>query len=157
MKIINAHPEDLNQIINIRTESFKYCAPEFYHSIQVQTLLNDYDEDEILWMIDNKCMFVCEEDGNIVGTSGWKDENIRHVYVKPSFMGRGIGSMLLSHAEADYRERTQKYYVNLGSNIYARKFYEKNGFHVVSKEIDWDGTWNGFEFYWMHKDFVHNS
>ncbi len=157
MRIINARAKELNQIINIRREAFLYCAPRYYDSIQVQNLLDDYNEDEILWMIENKCMFVCVEDGIIVGTSAWKDEYLRHVYVKPGFMGRGIGSKLISHAEDDYRGRTNKSYTELGANTYAKAFYEKNGYHVVSREEDWNGTWGGFEYYLMHKDFVNHS
>lgn len=149
MKVINAKVEDLKEIINIRHHAFLHCAPGFYNPIEVQNLLGDYDENEILWMIDNKNIFVCEKDGEIIGTAGWKDEYIRHVYIRPDFIGSGIGKRLLAHAEVDYMNRTQKGYIKAGVILYAKGFYEKSGFYVVSKEKDWDGS----EYYLMRKDF----
>ena len=77
-------------------------------------------------------------------------ESIRHVYVKPDLSKQGIGTRLLHHAEDDYRARTQKPFILAGVILYAKTFYEKNGFRVLSRERDWDGS----EFYQMQKDFT---
>lgn len=150
MRIIAAQKDDLNEIIKIRHDAFLHCAPVCYNLIEVQNLLGDYDENEILWRIENKNIFVCEKNGEILGTAGWKDESIRHVYIRPDFMGRGIGKRLIAYAETDYKNRTQKNYIILGSILYAKGFYEKNGFFVVSREKAWDGS----EYYMMRKDFL---
>lgn len=149
MRVIAAQKENLNQIIKIRHDAFLHCAPGFYDTVQVQTLLDDYDENEILGMITNHNIFVCEENGEILGTAGWKEDFIRHVYVRPDFHGQGIGKKLLAHVELDYLNRTQKNYVKAGVILYAKGFYEKNGFYFVSREKDWDGS----EYYLMQKDF----
>lgn len=84
-----------------------------------------------------------------MGTAGWEGENIRHVYVRPDLSKQGIGTSLLSHVESEYRIRTQKPFIRAGVILYARNFYEKNGFRVLSRERDWDGS----EYYQMQKDF----
>src|SRR4051794_17618038 len=100
-------------------------------------------------MIADGRMFVCKSSGAILGTAGWKNENIRHVYVRPDLSKQGIGTTLLCHVEGNFRTRTQKPFIRAGVSLYARNFYEKNGFRVLSRERDWDDS----EYYQMQKDF----
>ncbi len=150
LNITHAETQDLSQVLSLRRQAFMVKAPDYYDSIQVQTLLDDCDQQEVLQMIVDQCLFVCKENGQILGTAGWKGENIRHVYVRPDQMGQGIGSSLLAYAEADYRRRTQNRYILGGVILYARGFYEKSGYRVLSREKDWDGS----EYYLMRKDFL---
>ena len=52
---------------------------------------------------------------------------------------RGIGALLTKHAEADYRTRTGHGAIDAGVILYARGFYEKCGYDVLSKAKAWDG------------------
>ena len=70
---------------------------------------------------------------NIVGTAGWHERNIRHAYVGPGAFERGIGTLLTKHAQADYRTGTGHGAIDAGVILYARGFYEKCGYDVLSK------------------------
>jgi hypothetical protein len=56
---------------------------------------------------------------------------------------------ILAHVEQDYRRKTQKSFITAGAINYAKPFYEKNGYVLVSEEKDWDGS----QYYWLRKDF----
>ena len=149
MQIRPAMINDIPSIISVRTAAFKHYAPSFYDATQVATLLSDYSLDEFRFLTENAQMFVCEDGENLLGTAGWRDENIRHVYVLPERSRKGIGKLLLAHAENDYRLRTRKASINAGVILYAKGFYEKNGYRLLSRERYWDGS----EFYKMQKSF----
>ncbi|HET7580809.1 MAG TPA: GNAT family N-acetyltransferase [Bacillales bacterium] len=148
MELRPVQPEDLRSIIQLRHAAFLQRAPEFYSAREVENLLNDYNKAELLQMIEDQCLFLYEENGQILGTSGWKSENIRHIYVKPGLMGQGLGRKLLIHAETDYKKRTRNDHIYAGVILYAKGFYEKNGYQVVRREKAWDGS----EYYFMRKD-----
>lgn len=89
-------------------------------------MLNDYDENELIQMIGDGCLFKCiDKYEDIIGTSGWKNEHIRHMYIIPEWMGQGIGKYLLQHAEQDYKRRTKKIHINAGVILYARGFLRR--------------------------------
>ena len=150
MKIRPARETDLQRIIDIRHKAFSRMAPQTYSPVEVDTLLQDYTEDEFLRMIAEERLFVATRGSDIYGTAGWEEKNIRHVYVDPDSFGRGIGTLLVAHAEADYRERTQHPNIKAGVILYARGFYEKCGYQVVIKAKAWDGS----DYYSMRKDFA---
>ena len=91
-------------------------------------------------MIENKSLFVAEKDHKIVGCGGWLGESVRHMYVLPEETKKGIGSALLQVLEEDYRNRTQNSIIKAGVILYARPFYEKNGYEFLKLDTDWDGS-----------------
>lgn len=92
-------------------------------------------------------LFVCEQDGVVAGyhctgqrplTDGVFD--LYWIVVKPGIAGKGIGSMLLQHAEAFVREQKGRWLLAETSSrdIYqkTRSFYEKNGYSVIASIPD---------------------
>jgi GNAT superfamily N-acetyltransferase len=85
------------------------------------------------WMADQAFAkmdaWVAEVDGVIVGqmmlAPGW----IQHLYVDPSWMGRGVGDRLLGLARQRQPGELQLWAFQ--SNLGARRFYERHGFHAV--------------------------
>ena len=76
-----------------------------------------------------------EEGGKLLGVMGIQDKGevtlIRHAYVSTRERRKGIGEKLLKHLEAITRKP-----VLIGTwadAAWAIRFYEKNGFHVVSR------------------------
>ena len=139
MVIVDANLADMASIAEIRRKAFARFAPLSYSAQEVETLLADLDEGQLRHMIEDKKMFVACED-SIVGSAGWNDDFIRHVYVDPAHTRQGIGSHLLSHAEQNYRRRTNRNEIQAGVALYAREFYEANGYAFLSEETDWDGS-----------------
>ena len=150
MEIRLARRSEVARIIEIRSDAFSRTAPSAYTEVEVETLLGDYTEEEFLEMISDERLLVAVVDGVIRGTAGWAGKSIRHVYVDPDFFGLGIGTKLMSRAEADYQRRTNRDFINAAVILYARGFYEKCGYVLVAKEKDWDGS----EYYHMRKQFA---
>jgi GNAT superfamily N-acetyltransferase len=85
--------------------TIQHAAPAAlaYSAQEVENLLGDVDEDELREMIRNRQVFIVRTGGRVVGLAGWKGPYLRHVYVDPGHTRRGIGTMLLSRVEADFR------------------------------------------------------
>lgn len=140
MHIVKAAKADLARIIALRRRAFLRAAPSFYSPTEVQNLLADYDPDQLLTMIADARLFICRQDGDLLGTSGWDGDQLRHLYVDPDAFNRGIGSALLAHTVADYQARTRHATISANVIRYARGFYEKCGFRVVREDRAWDGS-----------------
>ena len=77
-----------------------------------------------------------EEEGELVGVMGIQNVQdvtlIRHAYVRTSNQNRGIGGKLLSHLMG---MTTRPVLIGTWADAYwAVRFYEKHGFHLVSRE-----------------------
>jgi GNAT superfamily N-acetyltransferase len=62
------------------------------------------------------------------------------MYVSPEETKKGIGSALLRVLEEDYKNRTRNSIIKAGVILYARPFYEKNGYEFLKIDTDWDGS-----------------
>jgi len=83
-----------------------------------------------------RSFIVCEQEGRIVGCCAlevlWRDmAEIRSLAVQPDMQGKGIGTRLVRVAIAEARRLG---IANVMALTYERKFFEKFGFRVVSKE-----------------------
>ena len=78
----------------------------------------------------------CEENGELVGVMGIQPVQdvtlIRHAYVRTSRQHRGIGRRLLSSLRAQTKRPTLV--GTWADALWAIRFYEKNGFRLVSRE-----------------------
>jgi len=131
---------DISPILAIRKRTFSHFAPSAYSPQEVQTFLEDINVSELEEMIENKSLFVAEENHTIVGCGGWLGESVRHMYVSPAETKKGIGSALLRALEEDYKNRTRNSIMKAGVILYARPFYEKNGYEFLQIDTDWDGS-----------------
>ena len=77
-----------------------------------------------------------EEAGELVGVMGIQDVEdvtlIRHAYVRTGRRSEGIGGKLLAHLHA--RCERPVLVGTWAAAIWAVRFYEKHGFHVVSRD-----------------------
>jgi GNAT superfamily N-acetyltransferase len=126
--------------MEIRRQTFSHFAPSAYSPEEVQTLLDDVDPTEVERMIESRSLFVAVDNFRILGSGGWLQDSVRHMYVSPDVTRRGIGSALLRALERDYRERTGKDVIEAGVILYARPFYERNGYDFLRLDTDWDGS-----------------
>ncbi|UCG11465.1 MAG: GNAT family N-acetyltransferase [Deltaproteobacteria bacterium] len=123
--------EAIYQIINDGAQAYKGVIPadcwkEPYMSRD--ELRHEIDQGVVFWGH--------EEDGNLLGVMGIQHvldvTLIRHAYVLPAWQNRGIGGKLLSRL----REKTTLPILigTWADAVWAIRFYEKNGFRVVSTE-----------------------
>jgi GNAT superfamily N-acetyltransferase len=131
---------DVERVKEIRHRAYSAHAPAAYSAQEVENLLGDLDEEELVAMIADRQLFVAVVDGEVQGVAGWMLTNVRHVYVAPGRERTGIGSHLLARVEQDFHRRTEAPEVRVGAVVYARAFYEANGYTVLREEAAWDGS-----------------
>jgi ribosomal protein S18 acetylase RimI-like enzyme len=132
--------DDVPRILEIRTKTFQHFAPASYSPTEVENLLGDIKESDLLELIDHESLFVAEIEGQVVGCGGWLGDSVRDMYVSPEITKQGIGTRLLDALEADFQKRTGKSVFQAGVILYARPFYEKNGYEFLEIAYDWDGS-----------------
>jgi len=90
-------------------------------------------------------MIVAEEDGKIVGFSGWEGDGIGQVFVLPSHFGKQVAPRLLATVEAILKVEGHKtiWLHCREGNDRARTFYEKHGWKVAYAFDDEIGTHQG--------------
>ena len=148
MLIRVAESGDTEAVVALRYAALSASAPSVYSAREVVELLDGLDVDELRAMIEDRQLFVAETDGLIVGCAGWRGTYLRHVYIAPDLQREGVGTRLVARAESDFRDRTSAAVIHVASVIYARRFYEKLGYELATKER------SGSEPFWMKKTFV---
>jgi GNAT superfamily N-acetyltransferase len=132
--------DQVGRLLEIRRAAFSAAAPAAYSPREVETLLGDVDPGEMRRMADDRRLFVGLAGGVVAGCAGWQEERLRHVYVDPAFMRRGIAGRLLRRVEADFRERTGAREIRAGVALHALPFYLAVGYTVVRYARAWDGS-----------------
>ncbi len=134
MLIRVAEAGDIEAVEAIRYAALSASAPSVYSPREVGELLDDIDLDELRAMVKDRQLFVAETEGLTVGCAGWRGEYLRHVYVAPESERGGLGTRLVTRAESDFRDRTSAAEIHVGSVLYARRFYEKLGYELVTED-----------------------
>jgi GNAT superfamily N-acetyltransferase len=140
MRVEPAAVADLPRLLEIRHAAFAAQAPAVYSPEEVATLLRDVDPAELRMMIMETQLFVARADQDIAGLAGWHGDRLRHVYVSPAYGRRGWGSVLVRHAERDFRARSGHRTIKAGVVLYAEGFYRSLGYELVRRAVAWDGS-----------------
>lgn len=74
-------------------------------------------------------VWVAELDGRIVGFMALNGHHLDHLYVRPGYYRRGVGSALMAKARTFSPDKLTLY--TFQRNIRARAFYEDLGFRAV--------------------------
>ncbi|MVP01179.1 GNAT family N-acetyltransferase [Paenibacillus lutrae] len=119
-------------IINDAAAAYKGIIPEDRYHEPYMPLR------ELLEEIENGVVFYgyTDEDGQLMGVMGIQDKQdvalIRHAYVRTNQRSGGIGSKLLQYLME--KEDRPILIGTWASAVWAIRFYEKNGFHLVPGE-----------------------
>lgn len=117
---------------------------------QIYTLIDDYakrgimlprSEELLARQIDT--FMVAEDEGRVVGVGslfqlGKELVEIRSLGIMEDYKGRGLGTQLVTVLVEEARKLNLRQVMAL---TYEVKFFEKNGFHVVDKEIFPEKVW----------------
>lgn len=123
--------EVIYSIINGAAQAYKGVIPDDCWKepyMSKDELQREIDEGVVFWGY--------EEDGELVGVMGLQHIRdvalIRHSYVRPLKQNQGIGGKLLFYLQ---RQTTRPILVGTWADaVWAIRFYEKNGFRLVSPE-----------------------
>lgn len=108
---------------NVEAHSF---VPEEYWKSNFQMVEGQLSQAEV---------YVYEDTGTLEGFIGLQDDYIAGIFVKKEYRSNGIGKELLDYAKTIHKELTLNVYKK---NSRAFEFYKREGFLVVSEEIDQD-------------------
>ena len=78
-------------------------------------------------------IYVSVDKNQIVGFAGLQGNYLAGIFVKKEFRSQSFGGKLLVYLKQEYSELSLEVY---SKNIQAKKFYLRNGFKVIHKDID---------------------
>lgn len=118
---------DIDEVMNIWLETnikaHKFIDKKYWE--------NNYNE--VKKGILNADTYVFEKNNQIMGFVGIIDGYIAGIFVKESMQRNGIGKQLINKSKEKYKKLTLNVYEK---NKQAIKFYQNQGFNIVSKSID---------------------
>jgi len=137
--IRQARPEDVSRIAEILVFNNRLnfypifrCDEYSFGEMQVIPIANEFLEDPAklarTWVYD---------DGIIRGLIIIHGDEVKRLFVEPSFQGRGIGAALLQYA---IEQHHATHLWALEKNVRAIRFYERHGFHVTGEKVFEEGT-----------------
>lgn len=136
-----AHPYERCIILSLRHAAFSHHAPQSYTQQEVDNLLEDVDQDELAGLIAAGQLLVAQDStGCIIGSAGWQTNLIRHVYVRPDVGRCGVGATLLRSVEQLAAQDHSIEQLELGTGLYARGFYERQGYTLLEERRAWDDS-----------------
>ena len=143
--------EDLNSLINLRKEHFKYEIDMLGNELlDSNWLVSDDCRDDFKYFIldENAVIFVAEIDDIIVGyicgelayKKEWYKENVAtltNIYIKENFRRKNIGKYLLEYFKEFVKENgyLKIEVTTIINNDIAIDFYEKNDFKKTSVQL----------------------
>ena len=81
--------------------------------------------------------YLAEDDGKVVGVLSVGSSELHAIYVHPGWWGVGVGQALLDKAHALLAETCDEAELTvLVGNDRARRFYERNGWHLVEQVVE---------------------
>lgn len=118
---------DREDIASVHVASIRGIAGDFYSQEQINVWSSGKRPD--VYPVEEHKMFVAVEDGKVIGFSELRiqDEEVRAVYIAPTAVRRGVGSMLLEAVERQAKERGLAR-LKLGASLNAIHFYTKHGY-----------------------------
>ena len=139
-----ARPSDAGAIGDIfvaaSRQSLQYL-PRLYHT----------DEETRTWIreivLPTTTVWVAESGGQVAGFCSLKQQKLQHLYVRPGFQSRGIGTALLEQARALSPSRLELY--TFARNEGARRFYERHGFRPIAVGQDNEEKEPDVHYEWM--------
>ena len=138
--IRQAEPRDISrlaeiEVFNNRLNFYPIFKNDFYSFsiLSVPSLSENYLKNENLVL--NSCVY---DDGVVKGFVRIDGNELKKLFVEPSFQGQSIGEKLLNYAVEQYNVT---FLWALEKNVRAIRFYERHGFHVTDeKKFEKDTT-----------------
>jgi GNAT superfamily N-acetyltransferase len=126
VQILEATPADALAIAEIHMSARRVAMPDLHRP--------HTDADTRRWFASivgdpAGAWWVARGDGVIAGYMLVDGENLDHLYVRPDWQGRGVGTALLNKAKTLSPHRLAL--VTFQINVKARAFYQARGFHPV--------------------------
>ena len=124
-----ANPEEAEKVCGIVQGTKAAIYPHYYTQAVVDFFGRLHSLENITKDIEEGRIDVLLVDGEVVGTGSRIDDHITRVYVLPEHEGKGYGSIIMDHLEAEIFNENDK--CDLDASLPATLFYEHRGFKTV--------------------------
>ena len=129
IEYIKATEGDAEIVCKIVQETKAEIYPHYYTQAVVDFFGRLHSIENITKDIKDEKIDILKVDGIIVGTGSREDNHITRVYVLPEYEGKGYGSIIMDHLEAEIFSEYDE--CNLDASLPATMFYEHRGFKTV--------------------------
>ncbi|OBT11614.1 hypothetical protein A9267_03025 [Shewanella sp. UCD-FRSSP16_17] len=128
MRIRKANTSDIDVAWEIRKESIKAECVDYYPNEVIEPWLNGALPEGFASEIESH-FYVALQGNNIIGLGAfsYSENKIYAIFVKPEFMGKGVGKQIMAFLEALALESNIKT-VYLDSTLNAAPFYRSLGY-----------------------------
>ena len=126
--IRRATPEDATQIADVWLESWR--ATFDFEPAHPDADVRRWVRDELLHEAENYVATDSARGDRVIALLGLSDTMVEQLYVRPEWIGRGVGRELLDLAKRRRPDGLELYC--FAANGRARRFYERNGFSAVA-------------------------
>ena len=132
-------PEDLQKVVElwlrVNIAHHRFIKREYWlnQAAAVEEAMKDAE------------IYVYEENQKIIAFVGLIDQYIAGIFVSNSMQSKGIGKALLGHIKASNQTLSLKVYQK---NEAALRFYQREGFKIVSEGLDEDNNEKEFLMTW---------
>lgn len=150
--IQNALIDDAKEVSELIIKSVDFFHAENYTNEELAIWKRGYSTSDLKNQIANRLSYILKVNNRIAGFIQFDNTEIKGFYIKPKFIGKGFGRILLQHMLTEIKI-CDCYSIQLTSNKWTVGFYEKNGFKLIGKEIVY---WENHPFteYRMIKDLT---
>lgn len=137
LRIRLACEQDAEQISALIIASILETNAKDYSTDLIARLPASFAPVRIRERLASRDMFVCQADGQLVGTASLDGATVRSVFVKPRLQGSGIGRALMDHIEALAAARGVGS-LSVPASVTAWQFYQRLGYSTVREVLEGD-------------------
>lgn len=117
---------DLESVLQITHDTISKTYSHYYARGVVDFFLQHHSREHVLPDIENRIVWLLEEDGCMAGTVTIKGNAVNRLFVLPECQSHGYGSQLMDFAEAKIAEKFS--HVHIDSSLAAKQMYLKRGY-----------------------------
>ncbi len=143
-------PSDLAALKSLVQTTIDACYPQVYPKEAVQYFKNSHSNEKILKNAKEGYTILLLKDTRIVGTGTIVGEDIKRVFVDPSFQRRGFGKLIMRKLE-ERAVSTGIDVVKLDASLPSKVFYDGLGYVTLEKAFRDVGNNEKLDFYKMEK------
>lgn len=143
---------DADELSSLIIKSVDFFHAKNYTDEELAIWKRGYSPNDLKNQILKRDSFVIVAKDIIAGFIQFDPPEIKGFYIKPKFIGKGFGNILLHHTLEIIKANGYEH-IELTSNKWTIGFYKKNGFKLTGKEIVY---WENHPFveYRMEKDLL---
>jgi len=132
MKIRKAKLNDAKRASLMVGKTLEEINSKDYNTSQIEVFKEKNTVEEIRKRIKESDMYLAFAGDKLVGSVAFHNKRFWQLYVRPSFVGKGVGSALMDYIEIFARKKGLKK-VKLYSTITAKDFYLERGYKILEK------------------------